>query len=67
MSVLSAWLTHITGSTAATTVPAPSSRAGRLSIPTRTLPANLPELYRRKIAEFKSVLGDGDEGLPRWR
>ena len=25
--------------------------------------ANLPELYRRKIAELESVLGDGDEGM----
>ncbi|MCG5244331.1 hypothetical protein MCW82_31750, partial [Azospirillum doebereinerae] len=27
------------------------------------LPANLPEPYRRKIAELESVLGDGDEGM----
>ncbi|CAO3430210.1 hypothetical protein [Azospirillum endophyticum] len=26
------------------------------------LPVNLPELYRWKIAELESVLGDGDEG-----
>ena len=31
--------------------------------PEMLLPANLPELYRRKIAELESVLGDGDEGM----
>ena len=32
-------------------------------VPEMLLPANLPELYRRKIAELESVLGDGDEGM----
>ncbi|CAO3453610.1 Recombinase [Azospirillum argentinense] len=31
--------------------------------PEMLLPANLPELYRRRIAELESVLGDGDEGM----
>ncbi|WP_174473939.1 recombinase [Azospirillum melinis] len=31
--------------------------------PEMMLPANLPELYRRKIAELESVFGEGDEGM----
>ncbi|PWC57421.1 recombinase family protein, partial [Azospirillum sp. TSH58] len=37
--------------------------AVKTEAPEMLLPANLPELYRRKVAELESVLGDGDEGM----